>query len=155
MYRLYVDEVGTDDVTSVEADNDRYLSLTGVAMQTDEARDRLKPRFDALKTEIFDHDGDDPLILHRKKIVKMNGPFGCLSDAELRKRFDDHILASMAGCKYHVISALIDKKAMLRKAAWTNKEPYHYLMEVLVEKYVQFLERHNDIGDVMPGARRY
>ena len=153
MYRLYVDEVGTDDVTAVEADNERYLSLTGVAMRTAESRDNLKPRFDALKAEIFDHDADDPLILHRKKIVKMNGPFQRLGDAELRGRFDALVLASMAECQYHVISALIDKKAMLRKFAWTNKEPYHYLMEVLVEKYVQFLERHNAIGDDMPEAR--
>lgn len=153
MYRLYVDEVGTDDVTSVDTDNERYLSLTGVAMQTAEARDNLNPRFDALKAEIFDHDSDDPIILHRKKIVKLNGPFQRLSDEALRAQFDAHIFSAMTDCTYHVITALIDKKAMLRKVAWANKQPYHYLMEVLVEKYVQFLERKNDIGDVMPEAR--
>lgn len=153
MYRLYVDEVGTDDVTSVDGDNERFLSLTGVAMLTSEARDSLQPRLDALKADIFNHDPDNPIILHRKKIVKMNGPFGALGDNELRARFDGHVLAAMTDCDYRVISALIDKKAMLRKLAWSNKEPYHYLMEVLVEKYVQFLERHNAIGDVMPEAR--
>ncbi|HXG99654.1 MAG TPA: DUF3800 domain-containing protein [Sphingomicrobium sp.] len=153
MYRLYVDEVGTDDVGSVEADNERYLSLTGVAMRIIEARDNLTPRLDALKADIFDHDPDDPIILHRKKIMKENGPFGCLRDPALRARFDVHTMGAMADCEYRVISALIDKKAMLRKLAWVNKEPYHYLMEVLVEKYVQFLERHNTIGDVMPEGR--
>lgn len=153
MYRLYIDEVGTDDLGSVEADNERYLSLTGVAMRISEARDNLSPRFATLKADIFDHDPDDPIILHRKKIVKMNGPFGCLKDAELRARFDSRILLAMGDCDYAVISALIDKRAMMRKIAWTNKEPYHYLMEVLVEKYVQFLERKNAIGDIMPEGR--
>lgn len=153
MYRLYVDEVGTDDLGAVEADNERYLSLSGVAMKLTEARDDLGPRLDALKAEIFDHDPDDPIILHRKKIVKCNGDFGCLRDESLRTKFDALIMAAMNECKYHVISVLIDKKAMLRKIAWTNKEPYHYLMEVLVEKYVQYLERNNAIGDVMPEGR--
>jgi hypothetical protein len=43
MYRLYVDEVGTDDMTNLEDDNHRYLSLTGVAMEVSHARDWNSP----------------------------------------------------------------------------------------------------------------
>lgn len=153
MYRLYIDEVGTDDVQSVSADNERYLSLTGIAMRISEARDTLAPRFAALKASIFEHDPDEPIILHRKKIVKTSGPFACLRNADLRGRFDEQVFDAMSACQYSVITALIDKRAMLGKASWQNKEPYHYLMEVLVEKYVQFLERKNDIGDIMPEGR--
>lgn len=42
MYRLHVDEVGTDDLGHLEADEDRYLSLTGIAMEIDKARDDLE-----------------------------------------------------------------------------------------------------------------
>ena len=153
MYRLYVDEHGTDDVTAVEADNERYLSLTGVAMKISEARDKLSPRFASIKAEIFEHDPDEPLIFHRKKIVKRAGPFGCLGSGEKRGKFDTRILDVMSDCEYHVITALIDKKAMLKKWAWANKEPYHYLMEVMVEKYAKFLKRKDSIGDIMPEAR--
>jgi len=153
MYRLYVDEVGTADLGSVNTDSERYLSLTGIAMPIAEARDVLSPRIASLKAEVFDHDPDDPIILHRRKIVKRSGPFGVLVNDELRAKFDNLILGVMAECDYSVITALIDKRAMLAKAAWTNKEPYHYLMEVLVEKYVQFLERNNSIGDIMPEGR--
>ena len=48
MYRLYVDEVGGDDLTHVDKDKHRYLSLTGVAMTIDEARDNLGPRMDLI-----------------------------------------------------------------------------------------------------------
>lgn len=153
MYRLYIDEVGTDDVQSVTADNERYLSLTGVAMPVNEARDKLAPRFATLKASVFNHDPDEPIILHRKKIVKASGPFASLRNVETRTQFDALVFDAMQHCQYRVITALIDKKAMLGKASWQNKEPYHYLMEVLVEKYVQFLERMNDIGDIMPEGR--
>lgn len=153
MYRLYVDEVGTDDVASVEADNERFLSLTGIAMLVDEARDTLAPKLNALKATLFKHDPDDPIILHRKKIVKASAPFDGLRNTDRRLAFDTAIMDAMNGTKYRVITALIDKKAMLRKETWANKQPYHYLMEVLVEKYVQFLERKNDIGDIMPEGR--
>lgn len=153
MYRLYIDEVGTDDVQSVSEDNERYLSLTGVAMQVNEARDKLAPVLASVKAAVFDHDPDDPIILHRKKIVRSTGSFSCLREQERRDQFDALILAAMADCEYRVITALIDKKAMLAKWRWTNKQPYHYLMEVMVEKYVQFLERKNAIGDIMPEGR--
>lgn len=51
MYRLYVDEVGTDDLTHLDDDNNRYLSLTGVAMKITVARDDLGPRLDAIKAK--------------------------------------------------------------------------------------------------------
>lgn len=153
MYRLYVDEVGTDDVGAIETDSERYLSLTGIAMRVDVARDDLEPRLNCLKADIFKHDPDEPIILHRKKIVKLNKGFGVLRDDDLRARFDAAAMDIKREVDYRVITALIDKKAMVRKEAWTNKQPYHYLMEVLAEKYVQFLERANDIGDIMPEGR--
>lgn len=154
MYRLYIDEHGTDDVTSVEGDNERYLSLTGVAMKVDVARDILAPALDQLKADIFDHDPDEPIILHRKKIVKGNGPFGVLDkDPDLRAAFDARIKQIKATTDYRVITALIDKRAMLGKLNWVNKQPYHYLMEVMAEKFSLFLDRMNDIGDIMPEGR--
>lgn len=154
MYRLYVDEHGTDDVSSVEGDNERYLSLTGVAMKVATARDVLAPALAQLKADIFDHDPDDPIILHRKKIVKGNGSFGILDkDPGLRVAFDKRIKGIKASTDYRVITALIDKRAMLRKINWTNKQPYHYLMEVLAEKYALFLMRMGSSGDIMPEAR--
>lgn len=154
MYRLYVDEHGTDDVTCVEGDNERYLSLTGVAMKVVTARDVLAPALAQLKADIFDDDPDDPIILHRKKIVKANGPFGILhKDPAKRLEFDSRLKKIKQETDYTVITALIDKRAMLRNIKWVNKQPYHYLMEIMVEKYAQFLERKNEIGDIMPEAR--
>ena len=43
---------------------------------------------------------------------------------------------------------------MLNQPHWEEKHPYHYLMEILVEKYVQWLERTKGVGDIMPEMRK-
>ena len=47
-----------------------------------------------------------------------------------------------------------DKLGMMNQPRWRNQHPYHFLMEILVEKYAQFLERQNDTGDIMPEGRK-
>lgn len=153
MYRLYVDEVGNDDLGHLEDDNNRFLSLTGLAMRIPHARDDLKPKFDWIKANIFEHDPDAPLIFHRSDIVQRKRAFGILNDDSKRALFDKAILKIVGGCDYRVITALIDKRGMVNQPRWTNQHPYHYLMEILVEKYAQFLERAGTTGDIMPEGR--
>lgn len=154
MYRLYIDEVGTDGLTNLDKDKHRFLSLTGIAMRVDHARDYLEPALNKIKAEIFDHDPDAPLVFHRKELMGFKGPYQRLRDANTGQAFNEAILATFADAKYAVITALIDKAWMLKQYHWSNQHPYHYLMEILVEKYVQFLERCGDIGDLMPESRQ-
>lgn len=155
MYRLYVDEVGTDHLTNLSDDKGRYLSLTGVAMTLETVRNELEPAFNLIKSEMFNHDPDAPLILHRKDIMGGNGAFRRIrTDADFRADFDKRIVACFTDTPYVVITALIDKRWMLTQTHWTERHPYHYLMEILVEKFVQFLERKQAIGDIMPESRQ-
>ena len=154
MYRLYVDEVGNDDLSHVDDDRHRYLSLTGVAMKIDHARDQLNVKLNSLKANVFAHDPDSPLILHRKEILHRKGVYQCLNEVEKLSVFNEAILDIFCNTEYVVITALVDKAWMREQAHWEQKHPYHYLMEILVEKYAQFLERRNAIGDIMPESRQ-
>jgi len=130
--RLYVDEVGNDDLTHVVDDKHRYLSLTGVAMHQGHVNLVATPRLNALKATVFQHDPDDPpIVFHRSEIVNKSGPFGVLADPGLCKKFDDELLVCLTDIDYTVITAVIDKKAMVAKSYWRQNHPYHYLMEIL------------------------
>lgn len=153
MYRLYVDEVGTDDLTHTEKDHQRFLSLTGVAMKVEYARDHLEPNLNWIKANVLKHDPDAPIILHRKDIMGLHGGFQCLKDERTRDLFDRALFRIIEGAEYVVITALIDKRWMLKQQHWKKTHPYHYLMEIMVEKYAQFLERVGSIGDIMPESR--
>lgn len=154
MFRLYVDEVGTDGLTHLEKDKHRYLSLTGVAMRVCHARDQLCRNMDWIKANVFEHDPDSPVVLHRKEIMGLKGPYEILRQEDKRVLFNRAILRLFEVTEYKVITALIDKNWMVRQEHWTKTHPYHYLMEIVVEKYAQFLERQGEIGDIMPESRQ-
>ncbi|MEQ8426855.1 MAG: DUF3800 domain-containing protein [Gammaproteobacteria bacterium] len=154
MYRLYVDEVGTDALTCLDKDRHRYLSLTGIATEINHARDVVEIAINRIKAEVFDHDPDDPLILHRKDILGLKGSFQILRKSEKQEQFNALIMDLFLSADYVVITALIDKLWLLKQTHWQRNHPYHYLMEILVEKYAQFLERQNSIGDIMPESRQ-
>lgn len=154
MYRLYLDEVGTDGLTHLDQDKNRYLSLTGVAIEISHARDALTPTLNELKANIFDNDPDNPIVFHRKDIMGFKGPYQCLRDAPKQEAFDSGLLTLFERADYVVITALIDKEWMLKQRHWANRHPYHYLMEIMAEKYAQFLERRHSIGDIMPESRQ-
>lgn len=154
MYRLYLDEVGTDDLTCLDQDNHRYLSLTGVIVQLSHVDAFLNPALRDIKNTVFDTDPDEIIHLHRSDIVRRKKVFGQLNSNKKRELFDGLVLRVVRETKYKVITVLIDKLAMTERLHWENNHPYHYLMEIMIEKYVQFLERQDDIGDVMPEARQ-
>ena len=153
MYRLYLDEHGTDTLKRVHLDGHRYLSLTGVIMKISHARDYLTPELDKLKAEIFDQDPDAPICLHRSDIRACKGPFQPLNNAVVRADFDKRILKILSDCDYTVITVFIDKDWMQKQNHWGQGHPYHFLMEVMIEKYVQYLIRKCGVGDIMPEAR--
>lgn len=155
MIRLYVDEHGTDTLSHLDKDKHRFLSLTGVAMQVAHARDALVPAINALKADLFDEDPDAPIILHRSEILGGKGPFERIrTDEAFRNQFNDRICEIFGGIDYTVITVLIDKAWMIEQNHWRRTHPYHYLLEILVEKFVQYLaQRGQDIGDIMPESR--
>lgn len=123
-------------------------------MRIDHARDHLTNNMNWIKAHVFRHDPDDPLIFHRKDIMGYKGPFQCLRNTETSALFNKSILRLFEVTEYTVITALIDKQWMLKQYHWQKTHPYHYLMEILVEKYAQFLQRMESIGDIMPESRQ-
>ncbi|MCK0120106.1 DUF3800 domain-containing protein [Loktanella sp. F6476L] len=154
MYRLYLDEVGTDDLSHLENDNHRFLSLSGVIVELAHVEGFLNPAIRQLKHSVFEFDPDDVVHLHRSDIVKRKSVFGQLNDNKKRELFDGLVLNLVQNTEFRLITVVIDKLEMTRQHHWEQKHPYHYLMEIMVEKFVQFLERVDDIGDIMPEARQ-
>lgn len=75
MFRLYLDEVGSDDLGAVDRDEHRYLSLTGVISRLNEVRDVMSPALIRLKARCFDFDPDERFCLHRYDIMHKRGFF--------------------------------------------------------------------------------
>lgn len=152
--RLYIDEVGNGDLLGAAHDpNVRYLSLTGLIMKVRAHDSRLQPALEKLKAEYVGDNGGKPVILHRREIVRREGPFAVLRNDEKREGFNRTLLEIIDDQPFLVMTVVIDKKEHLdRYQAW-RFDPYHYCLQCLVERYVNWLRRNDLTGDVIIEAR--
>lgn len=152
-FRMYVDEVGNSDLESSDNPLHRFLSLTGVILELDYVKNTLFPQMEELKSIYFGSHPDEPIILHRKELVNAKFPFECLKDQQIRNKFDNNLLKLMLSWEYTVVTVCIDKKKHKEKYRIWRYDPYHYCLAVLLERFVLFLERRNNHGDVMAESR--
>ena len=153
VYRIYIDEVGNPDLESSDNPNHRFLSLTGVILSLDYVKATLHPQIESLKAKYFDTHPDEPIVLHRKDLMNAKHPFRRLKDSRVRRQFDKDLLTLLASWQYTVVSICIDKKQHKKTYRVWTYDPYHYCLEVMLERFVLFLENMNSPGDVMAEAR--
>lgn len=152
-YRIYIDEVGNHDLSNTDNPNHRFLSLTGVILELDYVEKILHPQMESLKKDFFGHHPDEPIIFHRKELVNAKYPFHALKAPEIRENFDRKLAILLQGWNYFVITVCIDKKNHLETYSSWRYDPYHYCLEILLERYIFFLESMKVRGDVMTESR--
>jgi hypothetical protein len=152
-YRIYIDEVGNSDLKSSSNPNHRYLSLTGVIFDLDYIDRILHKDIENLKKKYLGSHPDDPIILHRKDMINRRYPFQALKDENVEDKFNTELLALFEKWEFTIISVLIDKKEHENKYSTWKFDPYHYCMEIIIERYYRFLLDRQSIGDVMFESR--
>lgn len=153
LYRIYVDEVGNHDLKHVDDPNQRFLSLTGVILESDYTLGTLQPEMDQLKRGFFQRDPDEPVIFHRKEMVNRRPPFHPLQNPQVEKAFNTSLLTALARWDYSVVTVVIDKRAHRDRYQVWQFHPYHYCLTVLLERFVLFLYDGDHRGDVMVESR--
>ena len=154
MFRLYVDETGNADLRASIDPNHRYLSLTGIAMDLAYAASTAFPRLEALKARFFELHPDEPIVFHRKDMVDRRPPFQALRNRDTQVRFNDDLLGELTYLEYTVITVVIDKLDHLNRYTVWRHDPYHYCLEVLLERYIMWLKSRRGRGDIMGEVRR-
>lgn len=152
-YRLYLDVVGNSDLGASRDPNHRYLSLTGIIMELNYVRDVAVPAIEKLKQKFFDAHPDEPIIFHRKELVNKKWPFEALRNPATEEAFNQELLSLIKRLDFVVLTAVIDKQEHLQRYKVWRYDPYHYCLEVLVERFVLWLERRDAAGDVLAESR--
>lgn len=153
LYRLYIDEVGNHDLTHAEDPNERFLSLTGVIIESQHCIGGLIPQMEALKREFFVVDPDVPIIFHRKDMMNKRKPFQALRDPKIEAEFNETLLRKLQDWEYTVITVVIDKYAHKKRYSIWQYHPYHFCLSVMLERYVLFLHYKKSTGDVLVESR--
>ena len=152
-YRLYIDEVGNSDLGSSKDPNHRYLSLTGVIFELEYISTTVFPSIENLKHDYFNSHPDEPVILHRKELVNKKYPFANLRDPVVEDAFNKSLLDLLQNLDYAIITVAIDKLEHNQRYQVWRFDPYHYCLEVMVERYVLWLKSKSAVGDIMVESR--
>lgn len=152
-YRIYIDEVGNNDLESSENPNHRYLSLTGIIFELNYVKDVVNPSVENLKQKYFTYHPDEPVILHRKELVNKKYPFNTLQNKKIEEEFNADFLNLLKDLDFVVVSVLIDKMEHKVKYQTWKYDPYHYCMEIMLERFFFFLQSVDSTGDVMVESR--
>jgi hypothetical protein len=152
--RLYVDEVGNPGLSAkFQHPNERYLSLTGVVIGLEHVDSFVAPQLEELKRRFFKTHVDEPLILHRKELVNRRYPFRELNEPDIEKAFNAELLDLLRSVEFTAITVVIDKYEHFQRYKVWRHDPHHYCQEVLLERFVLWLEQEDDTGDVMAESR--
>ena len=97
---------------------------------------------------------DELPILHRYDVSNYNGDYYILKkDLNLKNEFNNKINELFSSCDYKICAVVLDKKTHLERYGRSARNPYSYLLDILLERYIFFLRQHSGIGDVMAEAR--
>lgn len=152
-YRLYIDEAGNSDLDSSDDPNHRFLCLTGIVIELDYVQSTIYQQLEGFKKKYFLSHPDEPIILHRKDIVCQRGVFAVLKNEQIKASFENELLQLFEIWDYKIISVCIDKKKHKDTYAVWRYDPYHYCLEMLLERYVLFLKQKDKNGDVLAESR--
>lgn len=122
-------------------------------MDVDHAAQIAFPKLEKLKAEFFGSHPDEPIILHRKDIIAKRYPFDALRDPSKEALFSRKFIGLLESLDYTIITAVIDKLEHLNRYVVWRHDPYHYCLEILLERYVIWLRRKGAKGDVMGEVR--
>ncbi len=152
---MYVDESGDDvmDPSKWRSPDARYLGLTGVVIASETYRTRTHPEFEALKQEFFPHNPDDPVVLVRNQIVRRRKEFWTLQTPSVALHWEGSIIQFLGQHISSIITVVLDKETFQETCLPEVQEPYSHCMNVLTERYDQWLNIVGGTGDVLAENR--
>lgn len=151
-FRLYVDESGTHDYCKSDEIKERYLCLNGVIISAEHNQQYISPKWEKLRG-LFTEDTDFPAIFHLTDVMARIGVFKKLEDTEIKEAFNSQYLDILENGDFTLCSVVLDKKEHRQRYGDTAMHPYHYCLNVLLERYVRFLIEHGGSGDVIAEVR--
>lgn len=152
-YRMYIDESGNSDMGEAAGENNRFLCLIGIIFDLDYVNKVFAKELEDFKAKYFGVNADNPVILHRKEIMNYRGRFQVLKNDQIKEKYNNELFENLKKWDFTIISVLLDKKEILQTYGPLAKHPYHFCLEVLLEKYTIFLKDKRATGDILIESR--
>ncbi len=149
-YRLYIDESGHPQPVKNQNSTikNQYLCLLGVIINNNNYKD-LSRKWEEMR-ELFLEDRDNKPIFHYTDVIAGQKHFIKLkTDMKIKNQFNKLYLDFCRAADISLISVTIDKNNHFKTDKNITFPAYGCCLEVLLERYVRFLQEHNAAGDIM------
>lgn len=144
LYHLYLDEI-------LPSEHFDYFCLAGIAVKENEYTNEMIPSINQLKEDIF---GRTTVILHDYdlKRPKRNTEFEVMLDRSIAKQFWKRMQDLFRLGDFHTFSVCIHKQELKRMYPGM-RDKYFISLQVILENYVNFLQRYNGKGNIIIESR--
>ncbi len=153
-YRMFIDESGNHHVTddALKSEANHHLCLLASMLEMSSEEPELVEKMNRIKRMYFPRCHEN-VVFHREDILKRKPPFDILTQEHLGKNFDAAMLDLYQTANYHLLAVVFDKPSHKKRYGSAMWHPYHYCLEILIDRYVKFLRRRNAVGDVYAEVR--
>lgn len=146
---MYLDESGDHNLNKINPIYPVFV-LGGVIVDRAYAREVIAP---ALRDFKLRHFGRDDIILHTVDMGKGRGDYHFLADPIKRTDFYVDLNAVLEELDYKVVACVIKKLDYVQRYRSWAADPYHYSLEILVERFCKELGDEVDGGFICAEAR--
>lgn len=141
-YNLYLDECYADNFYS-------HFCLAGVMVEETTYVNEFVPELNRLKQQIFN---DPSIILHHSEVSRTEGVFGVLRNRELRSEYENGISTILSLENVHGLAVAVNKN--FSESLYPKiKDSYFIAFQLIIENFVNFLERNNAVGNIILESR--
>ncbi|KZO00489.1 DUF3800 domain-containing protein [Pseudobacillus badius] len=143
-YILFLDEI-------LPSGNLKYFCLAGYVVEQELYAKEIIPEINELKQELF---GNTTVILHEAEIHRpeRDTPYEIFKQAKFRNLYWDRIKEIFKKYNLYILSASIHEKD-LKHLYPGMRDKYFICLQIILENYVNFLERHNGTGNITIESR--
>ncbi len=147
---MFLDESGTHNLGKrAMKGNYTLFVLGGVIIDRAYLRATVEPQMNQFKQQYF---GRTDVILHTVDMRNGIGDYAFLADPVLRTGFYADLNALLDAWDYKVIGCVIDKPRYVARYAYPA-DPYHYSLDILVERFCSDLGAQLDAGFICAEKR--
>jgi hypothetical protein len=146
---MYLDESGDHNLRRINPIFPVFV-LGGVIVDRAYSREVVLPAIQAFKRRHFEH---DDVVLHTVEMAKGRGKFGFLADPGRRAAFYLELNELVNALEFQVIACVIRKDKHLERYGAHAVDPYHYSLEILVERFCRELGEDYDSGFICAEKR--
>lgn len=147
---MFLDESGTHNLSKrVMKGNCTLFVLGGVIIDREYLRTTVEPQMNQFKQQYF---GRTDVVLHTVDMRNGGGDYAFLADPVLRTGFYSDLNALLQAWDYKVIGCVIDKLRYVARYAYPA-DPYHYSLDILVERFCWELGAQLDAGFICAEKR--